>query len=53
MSTTRPGGVTFDIVEEQWIGSRVTTDDQGEISRQLEWFDAKSDAERFARTGVK
>lgn len=49
---TVPGGVTFDIVHEQWIGSRETWED-GEVSRELEWFDTKGEAERFARTGER
>lgn len=43
--------VYFDHTHEQWVGEHETRDSNGEVSRQTEWFDNKSDAVHFARTG--
>ena len=46
--STRPGGVMFDPVNEQWVGSRTTVADDGDISRETEWFDTKEEAKNYA-----
>ena len=37
----------WDPTLEQWVGSRKTIHPDGEISRQLEWFDTKEEADSF------
>lgn len=37
----------WDHTLEQWVGSRKTIHPDGEITRQLEWFDTKEEADSF------
>jgi hypothetical protein len=41
----------FDHQHGQWVGEHDTRDDEGEVSRQTEWFDTYSDAKEFVRSG--